>query len=171
MLPFCYPSVETYLRKNSLLGWKLISYSQFCLVFERTTPKERHYFIWHRGGYLKSDGKYNLELRYWNILKQFGVSQSQSSLNKYTKRKQSFLRIIEVQQDELNSTDYLELIIDRNKLYRLEALRNCFYSLLVGCCFCINILSERYVFLLVGLFLIVISIVYAVLSWILLRAK
>ena len=155
----------------SCQGWKLISYSPCRLQFEKASPQNNRYFIWHGGGYLKSDGWFDLNLRYWDIVKTFGVPQSHSKLNTFTRRKPAFLRIIEVNPQLDDSEAYLELIRDRNRLYLLETPRNCIYAIIAGLCFCSKLLSDTTLGSAAGWVLISSSILWFAVTCVCLRGE
>ena len=168
---FLYPKIEAYLQKMSSRGWMLISYSPCFLLFEKAVPKNTRYFLWHGGGHLKSDGKFDLNLRYSDIAKTFGVPRSHSKLNTFSRRTPAFLRIIEVKPQPDDPEAYEELIRDRNRLYRLETLRNCMIAITIGFCFCSKLLSDSLWVSAIGWVLIIISIVWTILTWFFLGSK
>lgn len=118
--------VELFLYKMQRKGWALVKYTLFYFLFEKTERKECGYFVYHSGGgSTKSDGKYDLSLRHWNIPQTYGVSPKKSNLNAYTvKNKFYYWSIIEVSVDRKNDIDYCELIKDRNLLYFKESSRD-----------------------------------------------
>ena len=168
---FLFPKIEAYLQKMSSRGWMLISYSPCFLLFEKAVPKNTRYFLWHGGGYLKSDGQFDLNLRYSDIAKTFGVPRSHSKLNTFTRRTPAFLRIIEVKPQPDDPEAYGELIRDRNRLYRLETLRNCMIAITIGFCFCSKFLSDSPWVSAIGWVLIIISIIWIILTWFFLGSK
>ena len=120
---YFYRLFEVWLSKMSKKGWHLTSYRGLKYTFLKGSPRETTYFIYHCGGFRADDGKYSLQLRFWNILDSFGLPIRQSKLNHYTKKHPSYISIIEIMPQKLNTEEYAELLYTRKKLYFSETLR------------------------------------------------
>lgn len=119
---FAYPLLEKRLALLSEKGWHLVYNHAMKYTFLRGTPQKRFYFIFHSSGVQRSEGKFNLTLRHWNIIGCYGVSSKKSPLNKNAGRHFSSPTIIEVRPEKIGTEAYKELQDDRRKLYLAETL-------------------------------------------------
>ena len=133
----------------------LVKYNGIIFSFEKTTPERKCYFVYHSGGFLKGDGKFDLTLRHWNILETYG---NKSKLNSFTKNNNYYIKIIELDKTKTNNVGIIELLHDRDVLYFWESFRDASYIIILG--FLITLISP----IKLGLILAYIGIVYIGLS-------
>lgn len=120
--PFAYPILERRLELLSKKGWHLVYNNAIKYTFSRGTPQKKFYFIFHSSGVQRSEGKFNLRLRHWDIIGCYGVPAKKSPLNKHASRHFPEPTIIEVRPEKVRSEAYNELRDDRRKLYLAETL-------------------------------------------------
>ncbi|MBQ6569515.1 MAG: DUF2812 domain-containing protein [Clostridia bacterium] len=117
---YCYSLFEKKLSDLSRKGWSLVNYGHLFYRFERTTPKDKKYFIlFSTGGYRRGDGIFDIELRHPNLKR---YASKKSALNKITLKKNKSPMIFEVDQSKID-LGFNELTHDRNKWQYLELLR------------------------------------------------
>ena len=124
---YLYSRFEKWLNKKSKQGHMLTSNHCLRYTFSQQKPTERHYFIYHSSGINRDAGRFSLQLRYWNLIKTYGLPAKKSRLNSYAMKHHSQPTIIEVLPEKIGSRDYAELRQCRRTLYFKESM---YYSTL-----------------------------------------
>lgn len=119
---YMYTVFEKWLNKKSKQGYRLISNNCIKFTFSQQQPAERHYFIFHSSGIRRDEGRFSLQLRYWNLIKTYGIPANKSQLNSYAIKHHPQPTIIEVLPEKIGSHDYAELRQDRRNLYFAESM-------------------------------------------------
>ena len=120
---FFYAHLDRWLKKMSRSGWHIVHCGRFTFLFEKGKPAEKEYFTYGSGLHSEKDGYYSIELRYPFLKKTYGVKKKYSKINA---NEAKALNIVEIDLKRIDITTnigYLEMVHDRNHLYRMLGIR------------------------------------------------
>ena len=122
--PCLYHLLDKWLCQMSTAGWHIVDCTLFSFLFEKGKPEDRRYFTYSIDMPRADAGKYSIPMRYPMLEKTYGVHPKKSKINA---NKQKVYKIVELNREAIDTKykiSYCEMLNDRNRLYKMRAVRN-----------------------------------------------